>query len=208
MSVDKVRQLAGHVDPCAVADCRERGQGGPAEACAGWEELDVVAAGCVTVLVLAHWHMPGSPLVAEEDNHLAVVLAVQAAPEAYNLKQSQTWCLLAPEAPEAVADPSLSDSSLMVAARQRCWRKRHLAGRKKRRPGHGRAVDRSRGLAEPDTVPCRVSGGRGGEHSTRTASGPPPVRCAHFAPVVSGVWLRGSCKSVGSGGGRYGGRRE
>jgi hypothetical protein len=132
------------------------------------------------------------PLVVVEDNHSAAALALQAGPEAYSQTQSQTWYSLALEASVAAPSPSWSDSFPTVAVRRRYWRKRHRAGRKKRRPGsHGRAVEYIRGLAGPDIVPCRVSSDRGGEHSTRTASGPPPGRwCPLRTGVVGGLAAR------------------
>jgi hypothetical protein len=127
-----------------------------------------------------------------EDNRSAAAQAAQAGPEACSQTQHQTWCSLALEASVAVPSPSWSDSFPTVAVRRRYWRKRHRAGRKKRRPGHhGRAVECIRGLAGPDIVPCRVSSGRGCDHSTRTASGPPPGRrCPLRTGVVGGLAAR------------------
>lgn len=75
MIADTVRLLVDHEGPCAVAGCRERGQGGPAGAYAGSEESGVFAAGCVAA-VLVHWDTLGLPLVVVEDSRSAAGLAV------------------------------------------------------------------------------------------------------------------------------------
>lgn len=74
MSVGTARLLVDRGDPFAVADCRERGQVGLAEAYSGPEEWDVFGADCVVVPV--HWDILGRPLVAEEGSRLAAVPVV------------------------------------------------------------------------------------------------------------------------------------
>ena len=74
MSVGKVRLLEDRGDPFAVADCRERGQVGLAEAYSGPEGWAVFVVGCVVAPV--HWGILGHPLVAVEGSRLAAVLAV------------------------------------------------------------------------------------------------------------------------------------
>ena len=151
-----VRQLVVPEDPVAAVGRREDGLGGPAAACSGSEGSVASAVGSVS----GHWDIlnyachPGVVGGSRSAAGRVAGRGVWVVPSACSQTQSPTWCWLSPGKSVAAARPSSSDCVQMPTevARQRCLRRRHRAGRKKkRRPGHGWAGGRSRGLAEPDT---------------------------------------------------------
>lgn len=164
------RRVEGHEDPFAAVDRKEHDQVEWAVACADSAALDVfvesIDSARQDTLIRSFRPSGGAGEI-----HAVAAQASQAALAVGNPTWRWTLCLLALVVYAVVACPSSFGSSQTAGDHRRCWKRRHRAARK-RRPVLGWADGHSRGLAGPDTVPCRVSSPRW-QRAVCRASAPP-----------------------------------